>query len=65
MKCWDDLFHIDKLKMMCTFYKLLEFFFPLPYDFGMCISLAYKVCAPRIFPIMAGIHNKSKTIDKI
>ena len=43
--CWDELSHIDKLKMVCTLYKLLETFFPLPYDFGMVyISLAYEVC---------------------
>ena len=44
--CWDELFHIDKLIMVCTFYKLLETFFPLPYGFGMVyIFLAYEVCA--------------------
>ena len=47
--CWDGLFHIDKLKMVCTLYKLLESFFPLSYDFGMMyISLTYEVCVPHI-----------------
>ena len=44
--CWDELSHIDKVKMVCTLYKLLETFFPLLYGFGMVyISLACEVCA--------------------
>ena len=33
--CWDSLFYIDELKMVCTLYKPLEPFFSLSYDFGM------------------------------
>lgn len=46
---WDELSHIDKLKMMCPLYKLLETFLPFQYDFGMVYnSLAYEVCATCI-----------------
>ena len=36
--CWDGLSHVDKLKMVCTLYKLLEALFPLPYNFGIILS---------------------------
>ena len=50
--CWDGLSHINKLKMVCTLYKLLETF-PLPYGFGMVfLFLAYGVCAPCVSPII-------------
>ena len=49
--CWDDSSYIDKLKMACTFHKLLEPFFPLSCDFEMVyISLAYEVCI-LYFPV--------------
>ena len=63
MVCWDELSHIDKLKMVCTLYKLLKTFFQLPYGFEILyISLVYEVFAPRVFPLMADIHNKSNLI---
>lgn len=34
-KCWNDLTHIDELKIVYTFYKLLDPFLSLPYGFRM------------------------------
>ena len=53
VNCWNGLFHINKLKMVCTLYKLLEPFFSLLYGFGMTyISLVYEVHADRVFLII-------------
>ena len=52
--CRDGLCHIDKLKMMCALYKLLETFFPLSYHFEMLyIAFTYEVGAPRVSPLIS------------
>ena len=61
--CWDSLFHIDKLKMVCTLYKLLKTFFPLSYGFGMVYIPWLMKCVHLVFsPIIANVHNKSSLI---
>ena len=60
---WDGLSHIDKLKVVCTLYKLLEPFFPLPYGFGMVYTTWLVKCVHLVFsPIIAGIYNKFSLI---
>ena len=50
--CWNGLSHINKLKMVCTFYRLLEPFFPLSYDSWDDIYLLrfWSVCT-SYFPV--------------
>ena len=49
--CWDDLSHIDKLNMVCTLYKLLESFFPLPYGFGKQWTSPNVCASQRFWPV--------------
>ena len=47
--CYDGSSHIDKLNMMCTFYKLLDLFLSLSYGFGMVFSWL-MMCVHLVFP---------------